>query len=69
LFAVDVLGWQDLEDLLRRHRDVLDWYLGDRGLKEDMPGAYRCMAPAREPFVERGCTFFVPFSPLFPQTP
>jgi tetratricopeptide (TPR) repeat protein len=30
LFAVDVLGWEDLEDLLRRHSDVLAWYLEER---------------------------------------
>ena len=30
LFAVDVLGWEDIEDLLRRHSDVLVWYLNER---------------------------------------
>jgi tetratricopeptide (TPR) repeat protein len=30
LFVVDVLGWEDLEDLLRRHSDVLAWYLEER---------------------------------------
>jgi len=30
LFTVDVLGWEDIEDLLRRHSDVLDWYLEER---------------------------------------
>ncbi|HYN20338.1 MAG TPA: hypothetical protein VE078_05220 [Thermoanaerobaculia bacterium] len=30
LFAVDVLGWEDFEDLLRRHEDVLGWYLSER---------------------------------------
>jgi tetratricopeptide (TPR) repeat protein len=30
LFAVDVLGWEDLEDLLRRHPDVLAWYRDER---------------------------------------
>ncbi len=30
LFTVDVLGWEDLEDFLRRHCDVLAWYLNDR---------------------------------------
>jgi tetratricopeptide (TPR) repeat protein len=29
-FEVDVLGWEDLEDLLRRHSDVLAWYLAER---------------------------------------
>jgi len=40
LFAVDVLGWEDLEDLLRRHSDVLAWYLDERakvpGLQLDL---------------------------------
>jgi tetratricopeptide (TPR) repeat protein len=31
LFAVDVLGWEDIEDLLRQHSDVLVWYLDERG--------------------------------------
>src|SRR5258706_12678555 len=26
LFAVEVLGWEDIEDLLRRHSEVLAWY-------------------------------------------
>lgn len=30
LFAVDVLAWEDIEDLLRRHSDVLVWYLDER---------------------------------------
>jgi tetratricopeptide (TPR) repeat protein len=30
LFAVEVFGWEDLEDLLRRHPDVLSWYLAER---------------------------------------
>ncbi|HWM93656.1 MAG TPA: hypothetical protein VN493_23060 [Thermoanaerobaculia bacterium] len=30
LFAVDVLGWEDIEDLLRQHPDVLAWYLDER---------------------------------------
>lgn len=30
LFAVQALGWEDLEDLLRRHPDVLAWYLDER---------------------------------------
>ena len=30
LFAVDVLGWEDIEDLLRQHQDVLAWYLDER---------------------------------------
>ncbi len=30
LFAVDVLGWDDFEDLLRGHEDVLAWYLDER---------------------------------------
>ena len=30
LFAVDVLGWEDIEDLLRRHSEVLAWYLDER---------------------------------------
>jgi len=30
LFAVEVLGWEDIEDLLRRHSGVLDWYLDER---------------------------------------
>jgi hypothetical protein len=30
LFAVDILAWEDIEDLLRRHSDVLVWYLGER---------------------------------------
>lgn len=25
LFAVTVLGWEDIEDLLRQHSAVLDW--------------------------------------------
>jgi tetratricopeptide (TPR) repeat protein len=30
LFAVDVLAWEDIEDLLRRHSEVLVWYLDER---------------------------------------
>src|SRR3982750_3486186 len=30
LFTVDVLCWEDIEDLLRRHSDVLAWYLDER---------------------------------------
>lgn len=30
LFAVEALGWEDIEDLLRRHLDVLAWYLDER---------------------------------------
>jgi tetratricopeptide (TPR) repeat protein len=30
LFAVEVLGWANIEDLLRRHPKVLDWYLDER---------------------------------------
>jgi tetratricopeptide (TPR) repeat protein len=30
LFAVEVLGWEDIEDLLRRHSGVLTWYLDER---------------------------------------
>jgi hypothetical protein len=30
LFAVEVLGWEDIEDLLRRHSEVLTWYLDER---------------------------------------
>jgi hypothetical protein len=30
LFDVDVLGWDDIEDLLRRHSAVLAWYLDER---------------------------------------
>jgi tetratricopeptide (TPR) repeat protein len=30
LFAVDILGWEDIEDLLRRHPSVLTWYLDER---------------------------------------
>lgn len=30
LFAVEVLGWEDIEDLLRRHPDVLTWYWNER---------------------------------------
>ncbi|HEX5720598.1 MAG TPA: ATP-binding protein [Thermoanaerobaculia bacterium] len=30
LFAIDVLGWEDIEDLLRQHPDVLAWYLDER---------------------------------------
>jgi tetratricopeptide (TPR) repeat protein len=30
LFAVEVLGWEDLENLLDRHPDVLAWYLDER---------------------------------------
>ena len=29
-FEVQVLGWEDIEDLLRRHDDVLAWYLDER---------------------------------------
>jgi len=35
LFAVEVLGWEDIEDLLRRHSDLLDWYLDRR---DKVPG-------------------------------
>jgi tetratricopeptide (TPR) repeat protein len=30
LFAVDVLAWEDIEDLLRRQSEVLVWYLAER---------------------------------------
>ncbi len=30
LFAVKVLGWEDIEDRLRLHKKVLDWYLDRR---------------------------------------
>jgi hypothetical protein len=30
LFAVAVLGWEDIENLLREHPDVLAWYLDER---------------------------------------
>jgi tetratricopeptide (TPR) repeat protein len=30
LFAVDILGWEDIEDLLRQHDDVRTWYLDER---------------------------------------
>ena len=30
LFAVEVLGWEDIEDLLRRHPDILTWYWNER---------------------------------------
>ncbi|MFP5284660.1 MAG: hypothetical protein ACLGI9_02880, partial [Thermoanaerobaculia bacterium] len=30
LFAVQALGWEDIEDLLRQHPDVLTWYLDER---------------------------------------
>ncbi|HEX7181797.1 MAG TPA: hypothetical protein VF756_08150 [Thermoanaerobaculia bacterium] len=40
MFAVDVLAWEDIEDLLRRHSDVLVWYLDERtkvhGLQLDL---------------------------------
>jgi hypothetical protein len=35
LFAVDILGWEDFEDLLRRHEEVLDWYWGERDKRKD----------------------------------
>ncbi len=30
LFSVDILGWEDIEDLLRQHEDVLAWYLDEK---------------------------------------
>ncbi|HKH45333.1 MAG TPA: hypothetical protein VKM72_11765 [Thermoanaerobaculia bacterium] len=30
LFDVEVLGWENIEDLLRRHQSVLTWYLDEK---------------------------------------
>ena len=36
LFAVEVLGWEDIEDLLRRHSGVLAWYRDERAKRSGL---------------------------------